>query len=170
VRVPLHERAPGEYVGAHVIRRSERIDPTGRMTVHAGWGETPVALAFNYPAAFQAQEMGAAPAMANVQVNRFSMWPNDTDRLDPGRVVHFRVEGTPNAHAWVEVPDVVRGLRLREERPGSYVGEYTVRRRDDPDAFRGARVVLRSGDQRVVAQVNDADRGSGGHREWEGRR
>lgn len=151
-RIPLHERAPGEYVGTHVIRRGERIDPTRLMTVRAGWGESPVTLAFNYPPSFQALAMGAAPATA--QVERFSMWPSRRDELDPGRVVHFRVEGTPHARAVVNVPDTVRGVPLREVRPGHYEGQYTVRRRDDADAFRHAEVVLRAGDQRVVAQVD----------------
>ena len=34
-------------------------------------------------------------------------------------MVHFRVEGTPNARAAVRVPGVVDWLRLREERPGT---------------------------------------------------
>ena len=150
VRVALRERAPGEYVGTHVIRRSERIDPHQAMTVRAGWGEGPVTVAFDYPPAFQALAMGAGPAAATT-VNSFAMSPSDD--LQPGQVLHFRVEGTPGARAFVEVPQVVRGLPLREVRPGLYVGHYTLRRRDDPDAFRDARVVLRNGDQRTVARL-----------------
>jgi hypothetical protein len=159
IRVPLRERAPGEYVGTHVIRRSEHIDPTRLMTVHAGWGDRPVTLAFNYPPSFQALAMGAAPAMANAQVDRFAMWPRHSDELDTGSVVHFRVEGTPHARAWVNVPDTVRWLPLTETRPGEYVGEYRIRDRDDPDAFRNAQAILRSGDQRVVADLGDRDGG-----------
>jgi hypothetical protein len=151
VRVPLRERAPGEYVGSYVIRRSDRIDPTRQMKLRAGWGEGPVVAAYNYPAAFQTQSMGAAPASA--MVNNFAMWPRG-DRLDPGRVVHFRVEGTPNARAAVRVPGVVDWLQLREERPGMYVGSYTIRQRDDIDAFNDATAVLRVGEQRVMAQVD----------------
>ena len=157
VRIPLHERAPGEYVGTHVIRRGEHLDPTRLMTARAGWGEGPVALAFNYPPSFQQLAMGAAPAMANAEVNNFAMWPRHDDDLDPGRVVHFRVEGTPHARAWVEVPGLDRGVRLSETRPGVYVGSYTIRRHDDRDSFRDARAVLRNGDQRVVAQLNRDD-------------
>ena len=83
------------------------------------------------------------------------MWPHDQDRLDPGRVVHFRVEGTPHARAGVRVPGVVDWLQLREERPGTYVGSYTIRRRDDVDAFNHATAVLRTGDQRVVARLGE---------------
>lgn len=153
VRVPLRERAPGEYVGSYVIRRGDRIDPTHRMMLRAGWGGGPVAVAYDYPAAFRTQAMGNAPAMANAEVNRFSMWPRG-DRLDPGRVVHFRVEGTPNARAAVRVPGVVDRLQLREERPGTYVGSYTIRRQDDLDAFDDATAVLRTSDQRVMAHLD----------------
>lgn len=152
VRVPLRERAPGEYVASYVIRRSDRIDPTRQMTLRAGWGEGPVVVAYNYPAAFQARVMGNAPAPA-AAVSRFAMWPRG-DELDPGRVVHFRVEGTPNARAAVRVPGVVDWLQLREERPGMYVGSYTIRRRDDTGAFADATAVLRTGDQRVMAHVD----------------
>jgi hypothetical protein len=150
VKVALRERAPGEYVGTHVIRRGERIDPRQSMTVRAGWGEGPVAVAFDFPPSFQSLAMGAGPATATLSA--FSMSPSDD--LAPGQVLHFRVEGTPHARASVEVPDVVRNLPLNEVRPGVYVGRYTIRRRDDPGAFRDARAVLRSGNQRIVAHVN----------------
>lgn len=150
LKVQLRERAPGEYVGSYVIRRSDRIDPTRQMVLRAGWGEAPVAVAYDYPAAFRTQAMGNAPARA--AVNEFVMWPRGGG-LEPGRVVHFRVEATPGARAAVRVPGVVDWLQLREERPGHYVGNYTVKRRDDPGAFADATAVLRSGDQRVMAHL-----------------
>ena len=153
VRVPLHERAPGEYVGSYVIRHRDHIDPARQMTLRAGWGEGPVVVSYNYPGAFRTQAMGNAPASANAEVNNFAMWPHG-DRLDPGRVVHFRVEGTPNARAGVRVPGVVDYLALHEERPGKYVGSYTIRRQDNVDAFANATAVLRTGDQRVMAHLD----------------
>ena len=153
VRVPLRERAPGEYVGTYVIRQRDRIDPTSQMMLRAGWGEGPVAVAYNYPPAFRTQAMGNAPATANAEVSNFAMWPRG-DRMEPGRVVHFRVEGTPNARAAVRVPGVIDRLDLREERPGMYVGSYTIRRQDDINAFADAAAVLRTGDQRVVAHLD----------------
>src|SRR4051812_35014826 len=150
VRVPLRERAPGEYVGTHVIRRGERLDPTRMMTVRAGWGGGPVTMAVSSPPSFQSLAMGAGPAVA-AQVSSFALWLRDPDRLEPGQVVHFRLEGTPNARASVDVPGVVRGLQLREDRPGHYEGSYTIRRQDDTDAFSDAVAVLRSGGERVIA-------------------
>jgi len=152
LRVPLRERAPGEYVGSYVIKRSDRIDPTRQMVLRAGWGADPVAVAYNYPAAFQARSMGNAPASVHAEVDKFAMWPHG-ERLEPGRVVHFRLEGTPNARASVRIPGVADSLQLREERPGTYVGSYTVRRQDDLNAFADATAVLRTGNQRVMAHL-----------------
>lgn len=154
VRVPLHERARGEYVGTHVIRRGEHIDPTGRITVHAGWGAGPVALAFSYPPSFQALAMGAGPAVIAPVVESFVMTP--AHDLRPGSELHIRLEGTPHARASVNVPGVAR-LPLREVRPGVYVGRYTVRRDDDRHAFRDAVAVLRRGDERTVAHLSRAE-------------
>lgn len=153
VRVPLHERAPGEYVGSYVIRRSDRIDPAQQMKLRADWGDRPVVVVYDYPAAFRTQSMGNAPARVPAELARFSMWPRG-DRLEPGRVVNFRVDGTPNARAAVRIPGVVDWLQLREERPGRYVGSYTIRRDDDLDAFADARAVLRTSDQRVMARLD----------------
>lgn len=151
VRVRLAEQRPGEYFGTHRIERGERIDPDGVMTVRAGWGEGPVAVTFNFPLAFQAL---ARSTLTQPEVDSFAMWPRNN--LDPGEVVRFRVAGTPGAEARLNVPGVVRGLPLMEVRPGVYVGRYTIRAHDDPEAFEDARVVLDSGDQRVVVRIGDA--------------
>jgi len=159
VKVALRERAPGEYVGSHVIRRSERIDPTQLMTVRAGWHHDPdpVSVAFYYPPSFQALAMGSAPATATV--TSFTMTPQG--RLLPGKVVHFRVEGTPGAKATVSIPRVDRSVPLRESSPGVYTASYTVRLHDDTRAFDDVRVELRYGSQRVVAELGTHGRDYG---------
>lgn len=151
VRVRLAEQRPGEYLGTHLIERGERIDPSGLMTVRAGWGEGPVAVSFNFPPAFQALARATPPAP---EVESFSMSPRNN--LDTGDVLRFRVEGTPGVQATLNVPGVVRGLPLREVRPGVYVGRYTIRADDDLDAFDDARVVLRRGNQRTAVRVGEA--------------
>ena len=64
------------------------------------------------------------------------------------------MQGTPHSRAWVRIPGMERGLQLNEERPGEYVGSYTLRRHDDPQDFADVVGVLRSGDQRVAIHLN----------------
>ena len=59
IRIPLRERHPGQYVGRHVVRQSDRIDPLQVMTARVAAGQASVARNFSYPAAFQAMAMGA---------------------------------------------------------------------------------------------------------------
>ena len=66
---------------------------------------------------------------------------------------------------WASTASATVTIPLREVKPGLYVGEYTVRRRDDPDAFRDAQAMLRNGDQRVTVSLGerDHDRGDRDH-------
>lgn len=150
VRMRLAEQRPGEYFGTHRILPGEHIDASELVRIRAGWGEGPVAADFTYPSSFQALAVPAAPRAV---VESVEMSPRDG--FGAGDVLRFRVEGTPGAEVRAEVPGVVRELPLREVRPGVYVGRYTIRRGDDPDAFDDARVVLRSGRDRVVVRVDE---------------
>src|SRR6185369_15968984 len=112
--------------------------------------------------------MGAAPAAApSLAIERFVMRP--MGRLEPGRELRFRLVGAPGGDAWMDIPGVIRGVDLTEVRPGVYEGTYTIRRRDDLDAFRNAIATLRNGNQRVTARVDmrgdDRDVGGAGRDE-----
>jgi hypothetical protein len=99
--------------------------------------------------------MGNAPqAQAQPQrvaIDRFVM--QEIGRLEPGRELRFRVMGAPGGDASLDIPGVVSGVGLDETRPGVYEGTYTIRRRDDLDAFRTAVATLRHGDQRATARL-----------------
>lgn len=104
----------------------------------------------------------AAPAAAQ---SRFARAPQiesfevrgGGERFEPGRELRFRLEGTPNARAWVEIPNVTQ-LELRETRRGVYEGEYVIRRRDDRRDFERAVASLQDNGQRVTARVALRDR------------
>lgn len=155
VTVPLRQQTRGNYTGSYVVRRSDRIDPTQLITARVQFGNRNYSREFNFPPAFQALAMGAAPAAAArpaLAIERFAMWP--MGRLEPGRELHFRVVGAPGADAWLDIPGVIRGVDLSEVRPGVYEGTYTIRRRDDLDAFRNAVATLRNGNQKVTARAD----------------
>ncbi|MDB5857826.1 MAG: hypothetical protein JWQ76_1515 [Ramlibacter sp.] len=161
--VPLRERTPGNYTGSYVVRRADRIDATQFMAARVTHQQT-VARNFAYPPSFQALAQGPAPAPAPVAVavagpaiERFVMRP--VGRLEAGRELNFRLVGAPGADAWMDIPGVISGVDLAETRPGVYEGSYTIRRRDNLDAFHGAVATLRSGNARATAKLDINDRG-----------
>jgi hypothetical protein len=151
VTVPLRQQGAGNYTGSYVVRRSDRIDPMQLMTARVTYGDRSYSRQFNFPPTFQAQAMGAAPAQ-RLAVERFVMRP--MGRLEPGRELHFRLNGAPGADAWMDIPGVINGVDLAETRPGVYEGSYTIRRRDNLDAFGRAVATLRSGNQRTTARLD----------------
>lgn len=153
VRIALAERGAGRYVGSHTIRRGDEIDPTERMTVRARYGRQSIAANVAYPPDFQelAQDRHAP------EIERFVL--NARGGIEPGREVRFRLAGDAGGRAWVRIPGVA-DVQLQEQRPGVYVGDYTVRRRDDPRAFERAVATLQEDHRRSTARVtvrNDRD-------------
>lgn len=163
ILVQLRERSAGNYTGSYVVRRRDHIDPMQLMTARVTFGNRSYSRQFNYPPAFQALAMGAAPAASpQATIERFVMRPGG--RLAPGRELRFRLVGAPGGDAWLDIPGVISGVDLAEVRPGVYEGTYTVRRRDNLNAFDDAVATLRFGDQRARARVDvrgrDRDFGS----------
>lgn len=152
ITVPLRQQTKGNYTGSYVVRRTDRIDPQQLMTVRLTHGERTIARQFSYPPAFQALAMGNAPAATAPRIERFVMRPGG--RLEAGREITFRVVGAPGARATMDIPGVVDNLALAEVRPGVYEGNYTVRQRDNLQAFDDAVATLRNGGQRVTAKVD----------------
>jgi hypothetical protein len=152
VTVPLRQGAPGNYTGSYVVRRSDHIDPMQLMTARVTVGQNTYSRQFNFPPGFQALAMGNAPAPQAAAIERFTMAP--MGRPEPGRELRFRLAGAPGGDAWLDIPGVINGVDLAETRPGVYEGTYTIRRRDDPDAFRSAVATLRQGNQRATARLD----------------
>lgn len=151
VRVALQERSPGNYTGTYTVRRGDRIDPRSQMMARAGYRERVVTSSIDFPPSFQALAMGGPPAVMAPNIERFVMAPHG--RLEPGRELRFRLVGAPGGDAWLDIPGVIRGVDLQETRPGVYEGSYTIRRRDDMDAFDRAVATLQSGRERATARV-----------------
>lgn len=96
------------------------------------------------PAAAQQRAAAAAPSIQSIAVNA-------DDGLSPGSVLQFHVQGTPGARA----ASVTLGgsditVRLRQDRPGNYIGNYTVRRTDRIDPTRVLQTRLSYGEQTVT--------------------
>jgi hypothetical protein len=177
VRLVLKEAGAGRYVGHHVVRRADRIDPMQLMMVQVNYrGDASAARNYFYPPGFQALATGSphagrpvpprAPPVAAVPVvESFAVLP--AGRLAPGSELHFRLAGTPKATATVEIPGVVRGLVLRESGRGVYEGSYTVRRADNLRSFDSAVATFARGSLATTANLDlkgaiDAPRGRDG--------
>lgn len=102
------------------------------------------------------------------QIERFTL-RTDGRRIEPGTQIQFRLVGTPGGEAWVDIPGVISGLDLTQVRPGLYEGTYTVRRRDNLQAFARSQATLRHGRNQATAYVDmredrDWDRRDGDRR------
>lgn len=152
IQVPLREQFPGTYLGSHAVRHGDRIDPMQQMSVRLDYAGRLAAQNFSYPATFRALASSTAQADARGPIiERFVM--RSPGALERGRELRFRLVGTPGGDAWLDIPGVIRGVDLDEVRPGVYEGTYTVRRRDNLDAFSRAVASLQSGNQRSTAQA-----------------
>lgn len=107
------------------------------------------------PAAAQHQPAQARVATAAPVIDRFTV--RAAGRLVAGRELRFQVVGAPGARATLDIPGVVRNVRLQETRPGVYDGSYTIRRGDRLPAFDRAVATLRRGPDRSTAQLAFAD-------------
>jgi hypothetical protein len=175
ITIGLRETVAGRYSGSYTVRRSDRIDPTRLLTARLTRSNVTTVQNFNYPPSFQALAMGGPPAAATaVRIDRFGVVP--VGRIVPGRELRFRLEGVPGATASVDIPGVASDIEMEEVGPGRYEGTYTVRRRDDPDAFTSAVATLRIGNRVATARSaglvreDVADRGRGDRDRADGRR
>ena len=79
------------------------------------------------PVAAQAQTYttAAAPGAA---ISTFGV--QQVQRLQPGEVLVFSLNGTPGAAVSLQIAGATAGLRMTEVQPGQYEGDYTIRQRD----------------------------------------
>ncbi|MES2937180.1 MAG: hypothetical protein V4864_05840 [Pseudomonadota bacterium] len=101
----------------------------------------------------------AVPGAAAPMIDRFVL---RAGRIEAGRELRFSLVGAPGARVWLDIPGVARDVQMREVRPGVYEAEYTVRRRDNAEAFARTVATLQRGPQRMTAQVDMRGGGHGG--------
>jgi hypothetical protein len=156
VRVALRERHGGHYVGSHVVRQAERIDPTQLMTARLGYGSTTVGRNFTYPSEFQAFAAGgpsSRPDRGRGQGRRWDRQAPEISQVTPdagervsergwtrisARVVDVGSGIDPaSVSLRVDGREVTDGVRLQEDQvryradlaPGRHTAELVVRDR-----------------------------------------
>ena len=90
-----------------------------------------LALAAAVPLAWPVASASAQTVLgryAEPVVTGFGVEP--VQRLQPGEVLIFRVQGTPDARVVLQIAGATTNLQMNETQPGAYEGEYTIRQRD----------------------------------------
>lgn len=103
-------------------------------------------------ATFTALPTAAIAQSATPEV--YSLHVDSDNGINPGSRLHFRLEGTPQARAFVRLQGVRGPIPLREVSRGVYVGNYTVARSDQIDTGDQIRAILRSGNRTVTANYD----------------
>ena len=101
------------------------------MTIHRPLSALFLALAtalpLALPAAAQAQSY-TTNANANAAIASFGV--EQVQRLQPGEVLSFSLNGMPGASVSLQIAGATTALSMTEVQPGRYEGDYTIRQRD----------------------------------------
>jgi hypothetical protein len=89
----------------------------------------------------------ATPEVIGLQVN-------SDNGINPGSRLHFRLEGSPHAQAFVRLEGVRGPIALREVERGVYVGNYVIARGDRIDDGDQIRATIRRGNRTVTANYD----------------
>jgi hypothetical protein len=150
-RIDLREVDRGIYVGRYVINRNDRIEPGSPIRAILKQGNRTVTASYDIPA--DIGRVAAGPQRPeHLRISSFEAVP--LDRLEPGAVLNFGLDGAPGAQAFVDLPGIRNDVQLTEVRPGHYEGSYTIRRSDRLDMSRPVVATLRMGERAVSANLS----------------
>ena len=150
--VPLTEVERGIYVGRYTIKRGDRIEPDADVRATMDNGNRSVAADYQLAEILPRSRDPFGPARAaEPRIERFGIAP--LERIEPGAEIRFALQGTPGGTVVVDLPGVSNDLALREVRPGSYEGSYTIRRADNFNPNRPVTATLRIGDRITSTNV-----------------
>lgn len=91
---------------------------------------------------------------SDLGVTGFGVTP--LDALRPGEVLVFKLDGTPDARASVQISGATATLQLNETNPGRYEGEYTIRMRDRLSASSQVTARLEKNGRSVTATLGQS--------------
>lgn len=157
-KVYLQETRPGVYEGAYTLSTRDRVAPDAQVSaslrrgsqvstadlaepLQQGWLPAPVAAADTAPS-----------------IDRFSITQGGDRRNGMRqRVLLLRVDGTPGARVWAQLPGAEnRRIRLAETSRGVYTAQYDVTDADSLRAEADATAFMRLGDRRVSSTLPNA--------------
>ncbi|MBD2021107.1 hypothetical protein H6F43_13045 [Leptolyngbya sp. FACHB-36] len=161
--VPMREVAPGVYEGRYTLRSRDQVSQNTVVRANLTRGGQITSVRLQEPLVAGNTTSGTTSTTSTSQtpsISRFTVQP--VQQIEPGTELNFTLTGTPNAKATFSIEGVALNQPLREVSPGTYEGQYVVRRQDY--FGQGAATVtasLQSGDQTIRARL-DRDLVAGG--------
>lgn len=149
--VALREVARGEYVGRYTIQRGDDVDGDTQLRATLRSDNLTAVANYELDQILQRNRGPLPPHLTPPRIERFGIDP--LERIEPGADLRFVLEGTPGGTAIVDLPGVRNDLALREVRPGSYEGSYTIRRADNFNPNQPVTATLRIGERVSTASV-----------------
>lgn len=130
--ITMQEIEPGVYQGRYTIRSADRFSENTIVRANLQRGDRissarlqqPLVTGYannDYPTNDRTNQ--------SLSVENFSVQP--VDRLEPGTQLDFTLNGTPNARATFSIDGIAYNQPMREVSPGTYRGEYVIRRQDN---------------------------------------
>ena len=149
--IALTETRRGEYVGRYTIKRGDRIDDDAAIRATMRYGNREASVNYALDQLVPRNRGPLPPYFAAPNIERFGIAP--VDRIEPGVDIRFALEGTPGGTVTIDLPGVRNDLALREVRPGTYEGSYTIRRADNIDPRQPVVATLRIGERVATSNV-----------------
>lgn len=156
----LFETSPGVYRGIYTISQRDRIAVDARVSANlrhgnrVGTATLDEWLQTGAERAAAAADAAAAAAAAEPRIEKFEVRHGNARGRD--QKLEFRVLGTPGGQASVRMAGAQQRLRLDEVRSGEYTGSYTIRGNDWLDPKDPIVAMLRVGDRRTRATLENA--------------
>lgn len=149
----LYETQSGVYRGSYTISSRDTIRPDARVNANLRHGNRVASATLDewLQTGWQPQPTQATADAPRIE--RFDVRPIANNA--GGQQLEFRLVGTPGGRASVRMVGAQSRFRLDEQRPGEYLGVYTLRpgdRLEEKDPIVGH---LRVGDRRVTSQLDN---------------
>jgi hypothetical protein len=112
------------------------------------------ALCLLAPAAVTLSALPAAAVAQPATPEVFSLQVNSDNGINPGSRLHFTLQGSPHAQAFIRMRGIRAPIALRETERGVYTGDYVIARADRIDEGDQIRAQLRRGNRTVTASYD----------------
>ena len=150
----LAEVDPGQYEGTYTISSRDALTAKSAVTANLRVGHQVASAVLAESLQTQAGQRAQAPAAAAAmlpKIDRFDVQPSND--LNGGSDLKFTLLGTPGGKADMTIAGTTGKFLMPEVRNGEYVGNYTIKQRDQITANSVVTANLRVGDSITSATL-----------------